>query len=412
MDYIINGQRPLSGELSVYGAKNCALALLGATVLTDEEITLLNCPKIDDVENMLLLLKSLGKTVSRTGTAVSVKGHILTTRIPKEQAKLLRGSGLVLGSLLAKYNHAFLPETGGCAIGKRPIDIHLDGLKAMGIVVKEEGGVECEGRPRGCDFRLRFASVGATENLLCAATLAHGTVTLNNCALEPEVVALELLLQSMGADLQGVGTGCIEIAGVNRLHGAVFEIIPDRIVTATYLACCAASGGKLTVTDCNPLHIASFLKKLSDFKLKVYSNAVTITANTVPYCYGKTVTAPYPAFPTDLQQVLLSLCALSAGGTSFVTEKMFENRLQHNAEELNKMGARVTVVGDTAVIEGTKLHGAKVAARDLRGGAGLVVAALGANGQTEICGVQHVLRGYDHLAECLCKVGADVTVIN
>ncbi len=412
MDYIIEGKHPLYGELSVCGAKNCALALLGATVLTEEEITLFHCPQISDVTNMLELLKSLGKSVEVNDEVVTVKGHVCTTTVPESKAKLLRGSSLLLGSLVGKYNQAFLPKTGGCAIGKRPIDIHIDGLRAMGVQVQEENGVHCCGRPHGCNYNLRFASVGATENLLCAASMSSGTVTLSNCALEPEVVALEQFLQLMGADLQGIGTSCVVIKGVKKLHGAQFTVIPDRIVAATYLSCCVASGGKLTVTNCNPQHLTAFLQKLSYFSPKIYSDSISINVNSVPSSYGKTTTAPYPFFPTDMQQILLSLCALSNGGTSFVTEKIYENRLQHNAQELAKMGANISVNNETSIIVGGNLHGETVCAQDLRGGAGLVVAALGALGTTTVLQAEHILRGYSALEENLSVVGAVIHSVN
>lgn len=412
MDYIIEGKHKLQGELPVYGAKNCALALLGATLLTDDAVTLFNCPDIVDVENMLQILRSLGKKVERIGETVTVCGTVVTTDIPQHLARLLRGSGLLLGSMISRYHKAFLPSTGGCAIGSRPIDIHLDGLRAMRVqVMQEEKGVECLGQPQGCVFNLRFASVGATENLLCAAALANGDVTLTNCALEPEVVALEQLLQKMGANIRGVGTSKVSLCGTKSLHGAEFQVIPDRIVAATYLSCVASAGGYLTVTNCCPAHLGAFLKVLQGrFDLKICEDAVTMSSFAQPRDYGKTVTAPYPHFPTDMQQLLLSLCAASSGGISYISEKLFENRLLHNAQQLNKMGADVTVEGDTARIVGKKLHGATVSAQDLRGGAALVVAALGAEGQSKICNAHHIFRGYSNLAESLCSVGANISV--
>lgn len=408
MDYIIEGGKKLYGELSVCGAKNCALALLGASVLTDDEMILRNCPRIDDVENMLLLLRSLGKSVSRTGDVVTVGGAVTSTCIPMHIARLLRGSVLVLGSLVARFGEAFLPLTGGCAIGRRPIDIHLDGLKNMGVTVEGSAEVWCYGKPQACNYEMRFPSVGATENLLCAAVLSDGATTLRNCAMEPEVVALEKALLSMGAKLQGIGTSCITIDGVTKLHGCDVTVIPDRIVAATYLACCVASGGKVAVTSCNPQHLVAFLTKLQPFAPQVFEDRIVINVNCRLKDFGETVTAPYPHFPTDLQQILMSLCALSEGGRSVITEKMFENRLQHNAKQLRLMGANVVVSENTAIIDGCPLTGANVNACDLRGGAGLVVAALGAQGITHISGIQHVLRGYCDLDKNLRSVGANI----
>lgn len=410
MDYIINGQRKLNGTISAYGAKNCALAMFGATVLTDDAVTLAGVPDIVDVENMLQLLSSMGKKVERCGEIVTVSGCATDVNISASLSKLLRGSALILGSTVARFGQVFLPWTGGCAIGKRPIDIHLDGLRHLGVNVYETAdGVQCVGTPQGTNYNLRFASVGATENLLCAAVLAKGKTVLTNCALEPEVEALEQLLVKMGANIQGIGTKTLTIEGVSRLHGAEVVVIPDRIVVATYLCCAAAAGGTVTVENCIPQHLNALLEVLKPrFRITEYQDAVSIICDRVPTDYGRIITAPYPDFPTDVQQLVLSLCALSNGGTSHITEKLFENRLEHNALQLNKMGAAVEVSGDTSTIVGKSLHGATVQAKDLRGGAGLVVAALGAAGQTEICDIRHVLRGYRNLESDLRSLGADI----
>ncbi len=410
MDYIVEGGKRLRGSLQVCGAKNCALALLGASVLTDDEVVLTNCPQIEDVDNMLSLLNALGKKVVRDGTVVSVSGCVTSCRVPAELSKLLRGSVLVLGSLVSRFGEAIMPSTGGCSIGSRPIDIHLDGLRKMGVQVDENNVVSCYGKLHGCCYKMRFPSVGATENLLCAAVLAEGTTTLCNCALEPEVVALENMLQSMGANLRGIGTDCVTISGVPKLHGVSFSVIPDRIVASTYLACCVAAGGKIEIFDCFPGHLSAFLAKLQRFEPTVYQDAIVLEVNGKVPDFGSTVTAPYPNFPTDTQQILMSLCALSAGGRSFITEKLFENRLMHNADQLKLMGANICVENETAIIDGRPLHGANVAANDLRGGAGLVVAALGAEGVTQVSGAQHVLRGYCDFAENLRSVGAEIVL--
>jgi len=413
MDYIVNGKRKLSGSVSVYGAKNCALAMFGATVLTDDAVTLVGVPDIVDVENMLQLLSAMGKTVQRNGEIVTVSGCVTDVNIPASLSKLLRGSALILGSSVARFGQVFLPWTGGCAIGKRPIDIHLEGLRRLGVDVNETtDGVRCVGTPQGANFNLRFASVGATENLLCAAVLAKGTTVLTNCAMEPEVEALEQLLVKMGAKIRGIGTSVLVIEGVSKLHGTEMSVIPDRIVAATYLCCAAASGGSITIEHCVPQHLNALLEVLKPrFRVTEYKDAIGIICDSRPTDYGRIVTAPYPDFPTDVQQLVLSLCALSNGGTSYITEKLFENRLEHNALQLNKMGAAVEVSGDTATIVGRSLYGAIVQAKDLRGGAGLVVAALGAEGQTKICDVRHVLRGYRNFESDLRSLGADIQLI-
>lgn len=409
MEYIVNGGNKLKGEIAVYGAKNCALALLGATVLTSDEIVLNNCPEIIDVTNMLKLLVAMGKKVERCGDTVIVKGELTSTCAPKAIATLLRGSALILGGTVARYGQIALPLPGGCSIGSRPMDIHLNGLEKMGVCVLREGDmVSCKGKPRAADYTLRFASVGATENLLCACALINGRSVLSNCAVEPEVVALEQLLVKMGAKLSGIGTNTVTIDGVKTLHGATFDVIPDRIVAATYLSAIVATLGEGTVKKCNPKHMQAFLQLLkSRFDVKTYDENIYVKATAHPYGYGKIVTAPYPLFPTDMQSLVMSLAACCHGQTE-IDERLFENRLAHNAEQLNKMGANISVRGSVATINGEKLHGAGLLAKDLRGGAGLVIAALSAEGQSIVGGVEHIDRGYVTLAENLSTLGADI----
>lgn len=410
MEYIVRGNIPLVGEISVCGAKNCALALLGATVLTDETVVLTKCPHIADVDNMLLLLKKMGKKVMRSGQTVQISGKLNTVNAPAEVATLLRGSVLVLGAVLARYGQITLPLPGGCAIGARPIDIHTDGLKHFGVSVEyDDKGLVCKGKPQPSAFKLRFASVGATENLLCAAVLSPGQSVLYNCATEPEVVALEQMLVQMGAQISGVGGSVLTITGVQRLSGTVFDIIPDRIVAATYLSAAAASHGKVTVSNCCPQHLSAFINAVCGrYDVRLYNDTVTLDADRAVSDYGKVVTAPYPGFPTDMQSLLLSLAALSAGGTTEITENLFENRLQHNADQLALMGADISVNGNTALVRGRRLFGTELCARDLRGGAGLVVAALGAEGTSAVRGVEHINRGYVDLAAELSSLGADI----
>ena len=413
MDYIIEGGYKLDGELSVYGAKNCALALLGATVLTDKEIVLTNCPQIVDVENMLQLLKALGKKIWRVGDVVSVSGVLSTTNVTSPVTSLIRGSVLVLGSILAKYGQIQLSMPGGCAIGKRPIDIHLDGLKAMGVDVQESATeVLCNGRPQSITYKLRFPSVGATQNLICASVLSKGKTVLKNCAIEPEIVALERLLIKMGAKIAGVGCSTVTIEGVQGLHSATANVIPDRVVTATYLSAVVCAGGKLHLTNCKPRHLCSFLQLISsNFPTKVFKDAISVEVRKKALSYGRVQTAPYPFFPTDMQSLLLSMACFASGKT-IVVENLFENRLSHNAKQLNSMGGVITVQNNVATISGGNLFGGKVYAMDLRGGAGLVVAGLGAKGITTVCDVSHIHRGYVDLAQNLALVGAKIATTN
>lgn len=410
MYYVINGGNRLNGEIAVYGAKNCALALLGASILTDDYVVLRNCPDIIDVDNMLKLLVSMGKTIVRNGDMVQISGSLITTGAPQSLATLLRGSALILGSTLARYHQIDLPLPGGCAIGSRPMDIHLSGLRAMGVSVGSvEGCLRCCGKPHGAHYNMRFASVGATENLLCASVLAEGETVLTNCATEPEVVALERMLVDMGAKISGIGSTIVTIRGVKSLHGTTFDVIADRIVAATYIAAAVATLGNVTVTHCCPKHMQSFVELLRPhFDLCEYDDAISISAEQQPTGYGVVETAPYPLFPTDMQSLLLSLAATSNGGKTVIVENLFENRLQHNADQLSKMGADVKVSGDTATVCGKRLYGAEVQAFDLRGGAGLVIAALSAQGKSIVKGVEHINRGYHSLAHNLRILGADM----
>ena len=270
----------------------------------------------------------------------------------------------------------------------------------------------CKGKPRCVTYKLRFPSVGATQNLICASVLSKGKTVLKNCAIEPEIVALERLLINMGAKISGVGCSTVTITGVSSLHTATANVIPDRVVTATYLASVVCAGGKVTLTNCNPRHLRSFLQLVSaNFPTKVYKHEIQVDVTTKASSYGVVQTAPYPYFPTDMQSLLLSMSCYASGQTTIV-ENLFENRLLHNATELNKMGGNVVVDGRVATINGSTLVGRDVFARDLRGGAGLVVAGLGAQGQTHVHDVEHIHRGYANLAQNLNCVGAKIHTVN
>lgn len=411
MDYIINGGKKLCGEIAVYGAKNCALALLGATPLTDEEIVLTNCPQIVDVDNMLALLAAMGKSVSRSGSTVRVSGAVDTTSVPSQFAGLLRGSGLLLGSLVSRYGQATLPVTGGCAIGSRPMDIHFDGLRRFGVDVNaEQNLVVCDGFPDGAKYSLRFASVGATENLVCAAARGRGEFVLSNCALEPEVTALCEMLEKMGAKIDGKNKSVKTICGVDRLHGTTFDVIPDRIVTCTYLAAGAITCGDVRVTNCRPKSVSAFLRFLlrGGATIQTERTSVRVVAKKMRG-YGRVMTAPYPFFPTDAQSLALSLAACAKRGKTEIIETLFENRLAHNVGQLRKMGAKIRLYDNIALVVGENLAGAKIVGNDLRGEAALIVAALAAYGQTVVKDISHSCRGYIRLDSCLRSLGADIS---
>lgn len=410
MDYIINGGKRLGGEIAVYGAKNCVLPLLGASVLTDDEIVLRNCPRITDVLNMLRLLECMGKRVLWAGDTITITGRLSSTQAPQDLAKLLRGSNLILGSTLARYGEIDLPLPGGCAIGARPMDIHLAGLERMDVEIKcLENVLYCKGKPKGANYTMRFASVGATENLVCAAALAKGETTLHNCATEPEVEALERLIVAMGGQIEGIGTPNLTIKGVKRLHGAEFNVIPDRIVAATYISAAVSAGGRVTVTNCNIQHLRAFLNLLyPHFDIKEYADAVTINCDKQPAGYGRIVTAPYPFFPTDMQSLVLALASCADDGYTVIHENLFESRLKHIADELSSMGADIRVEDNVAHVKGGLLVGSDVTAYDLRGGAALVIAGLNASGQTIVHGGKNICRGYLNIAECLSSLGAEI----
>lgn len=412
MDYIIAGGNRLYGEISVYGAKNCVLPMLGASVLTDDVIILHNCPKIIDVENMIALLRSMGKKVEWQDDSIIVSGELTSTKAPRTLAKLLRGSALIMGAAIARYGEIDLPLPGGCAIGKRPMDIHLDGLEHMCVNVKcDDNVLYCRGKPHGTEYAMRFPSVGATENLLCAAVLSKGETVLTNCATEPEVEALENMLIAMGGRIQGIGTPTLVVKGVASLHGADVTVIPDRIVAATYISAAVAAGGCISVTNCNPSHMRAFLNLLyPHFELKEFSDAVTVNCENRSKGYGRITTAPYPFFPTDMQSLVLALASCADGSCTVIRENLFENRLEHIADELKKMGAYIRVDGNIAHITGRELRGAEVFARDLRGGAALVVAGLSAVGQTTVRNVENICRGYLDLASSLSSLGADISL--
>ena len=410
MDYLIGGGHRLNGEVTASGCKNAVLPLLAASVLTDEPMLFCNCPDIADVRNMLLLLQATGKHADFCDGSITVRGKASNNLLPAALCARLRGSGLLLGSLLAKTGGASLPQSGGCAIGDRPMDIHIDGLRALGAEVSERKGICCRGSIAGGRYRLRMPSVGATENLLCAAAACVHPVTLENCAVEPEVEQLQQVLQSMGAEITGMGTSTVTVRG-GRLHGCSAEVIPDRIECATYLATCAAVGGKVTVKRCVPRHLGAFLPLMKGgFHIEEGQDCITICSDGVFDGFGYISTAPYPGFHTDLQQITAALAAVACGKTVIV-ENMFENRLTHNASQLALMGANITVRGRRAEIFGSKLHGACITAADLRGGAALVTAALAAKGQSRVRCANHILRGYENFEQKLSRLGADIRAI-
>ncbi|TMH93226.1 MAG: UDP-N-acetylglucosamine 1-carboxyvinyltransferase [Betaproteobacteria bacterium] len=409
---IIQGGVPLSGEIRVSGAKNAALPLMCAALLTDEQLTLSNVPHLRDVSTMLRLLAQMGVEVSlddRLG--LSLKAERLSDPLaPYDLVKTMRASILVLGPLLARCGEARVSLPGGCAIGTRPVDLHVKGLAALGAEISvEQGYIWAKARRlKAARILLDLVTVTGTENLMMAACLAEGTTTLENAAREPEVVDLAQCLSAMGASIKGAGTDVITIEGVARLHGGRHRIMSDRIETGTFLAAAAATGGQVTLHGANAGILDAVLEKLREAgaQLQTGDGSLSLTMRGRPK--GVNVrTAPYPAFPTDMQAQLMALDAI-AEGTAVITETIFENRFMH-ALEMQRLGADIEISGNTAIVRGVpKLQGATVMATDLRASASLVIAGLVAEGETRVDRIYHLDRGYECIEEKLAQLGARI----
>ncbi len=408
----IHGGKRLHGELRVSGAKNSALVLMTAALLTEDTLTLRNVPPLTDIDGMESILVSMGVKVRRSSETIHLQASDLTSAEPPyELVNGLRASFFAIGSILARMGHAKVPLPGGCRIGARPVVEHIRGLKALGAVVTVEHGVVSATVP-GDRKRLKAASivldcpsVGATETILMAASLAEGTSVIENAAQEPEVQDLANLLNAMGARISGAGGPSITIEGVERLHGCDYTVIPDRIEAGTFLLAAAITRSTLRVAPVVPDHLSSVLQKLRDCGcgLEVDGDGIVITPGTIK---GIDITTqPFPGFPTDLQAPFMALLA-TAQGTSVITEKIYENRMQHVAE-LQRMGAAIRVQGNAAVVEGVpSLSGAPVNGTDLRASAAMVLAGLVAQGRTQVSGLNHLDRGYAGIEAKLTASGA------
>ncbi len=410
--YIIEGGNKLCGALSVKGAKNSVLTLLAASILTSEKVVLHDCPDISDVATMLQILRKLGcKATCEGGTVQIDSSGISSFKIPCDLAKELRSSIFLLGSLLSRLKRARVVYPGGCDIGLRPIDIHLAGLRELGIKIGEKHGhIDCDStRAHSAERVLDLPSVGATENLIMACVFIDGVSVLRNCAKEPEIVDLQNFLNAMGAKVRGAGGSVITVEGVKKLHGVEYTPIPDRIVAGTYIIAAAMCGGSLTIENACAEHISSLIAKIPKSSCKIYprDDKIIITSEGRHSAVPKIETMYYPGFPTDLQAQMMALQSIS-DGTSVIVENIFETRFK-TASQLCKMGADITVSGSTAVVRGVPcLYGARVAATDLRGGASLVLAAMAAHGQSEIDEIHHIDRGYEDLSLILPSVGVDI----
>lgn len=409
---VVNGGKPLSGVVKIHGAKNAVLPILAATVMTGGVHTIQNCPALSDVSTTVEILQELGARVEREGDTLIVDtGGEMQSFIPERLMRKLRSSIIFMGAILARKKEAKISAPGGCELGPRPIDLHIKALRELGAQIEEEHGyLICRAQNlKGTDIHLDIPSVGATENIMLAACAAKGTTVVSNAAREPEIEDLANYLNSMGARISGAGTSTIVIEGGNALSAAEYRVMPDRIVAATYLCAAAATGGNITVTDVCTEHLSAVLAVLSDCgcRIKKEKNKVTLAAPQIIKSPGSIKTMPYPGFPTDAQSLFLAMLAKS-DGTTLITETIFESRFKA-AGELLRMGAKISVDSRVAVVKGSKkLSGACVTAQDLRGGAALVVAALAADGRTEINSPEFIYRGYEKLEENLKTLGADI----
>lgn len=409
----IEGEKRISGEISVQGAKNSALPLLAACVLPKGEVTLHNCPRLSDVFASCRILSCLGCKCKIDGNTVNVNTMGLSSSyVPDGLMREMRSSIVFMGAILGKTGKCSLSFPGGCELGPRPIDIHLSALKQMGVVINEEHGVldcTCPKGLKGAKITLSFPSVGATENIMLAACLAKGDTIIYNAAREPEIADLAGFLNACGARISGHGGSVIYITGVKELHGCEYTVMPDRIVACTLLGAAAITGGELSLLNARPQDIDSILPVFEQMGCGVYAYDDKIYLNGKRALKAvKTVrTMPYPGFPTDAQAIIMAVLT-KAQGTSVIVENIFENRYRH-VDELVRMGSDIKVEGKVAVIEGVKrLFGANVVATDLRGGAALVIAALAAEGQTIVSNIKLIDRGYEEIEKQISSIGGKI----
>lgn len=409
---IIDGGKPLQGELDIQTAKNAALPIIAACILTEEPVVIEKCPHLNDIDAMLDIMRHLGCYARFEGDDLTVCCRdVALNVINSDLTGKLRSSIFILGSILSRCRRAYISHPGGCEIGLRPIDLHLFGLKGLSVKIEDDCGVICcDGSDmKSAIINLDFASVGATENLMMAGALLEGETVIVNAAREPEIVDLANFINAMGGNVSGAGDSVIRINGVKKLHGCTYKPMPDRICAGTFLAAVAAAGGSATVRNVVPEHIIGITERLkkTGARLSVRGNSVRISAEGRPRLIHKLETNVYPGFPTDMQP---QFCALltRAAGSSVIVENLFENRFGYTTE-LIKMGASITVKDRIAVVNGVeKLHGASVRACDLRGGAALVIAALSAEGRSAVYGVEHIDRGYESIERCFLELGAEI----
>lgn len=409
---VIEGGKPLSGAISIHGAKNAALPILAASIMAAGTTRIENVPDLSDIRVMLGILRALGCKAEHEGDTVAVNTALMDQHhIPESLMSQMRSSIFLMGPLLARLGRVELYQPGGCAIGERKIDLHLAGLAALGARIEELGDrIVCTAPSlQGAEIVLDYPSVGATENIMMAAAMASGMTTITNAAREPEIQDLQNFLNAMGAKIIGAGTDTITIEGVSELVPCTYRIIPDRIVTGTLMIAAAATRGNVTLRRVCPAHLTSVIHVLrrSGVQITIDGDIITVCARTRPKAVERIVTSPYPSFPTDLQSQMMVLLSL-ADGFSIVKETVFEGRFKH-VDELSRMGADIRVDLNAAMIRGVpRLYGATVEATDLRAGAALVIAGLVAQGTTVIEQIHHIDRGYDRIEQMLTRLGAGI----
>jgi UDP-N-acetylglucosamine 1-carboxyvinyltransferase len=409
---IIEGGKPLSGTIRIHGAKNAALPILAACIMARGVNIIDNVPRLLDIEVMLRILAALGCRTEHVEDRVIVdSSHIRSSHIPKDLMTLMRSSIFLMGPLLARTGEVQVYQPGGCAIGTRRIDLHLKGLEALGASIEERDGlIICKAdRLVGTEIMLDFPSVGATENIMMAAATAEGTTFIHNAAREPEIVDLQNMLIRMGAQITGAGTDTITVVGVSLLTACPYRIIPDRIVAGTLMVAAAVTRGNIVIRDVNPAHLTAIIHVLrrAGVRITIEGNVINVSSKDRPRALDRIVTAPYPAFPTDLQAQIMVFLALS-DGMSIIKETIFEGRFKHIGE-LTRMGADITQDLNCAFIRGvSRLYGNTVEATDLRAGAAIVIAGLAASGTTIIEQVHHIDRGYDQIDQILSHLGASI----
>ncbi len=410
----IEGPSKIQGEIKIQGAKNSILPLLAASMVCKGESVLHNCPCISDVDTAVKILAHLGCECRREGKSLIINtDNLKNCDIPHNLMREMRSSIVFLGSIISKFKKAYLSFPGGCELGARPIDLHLSALKKMDVEIEETHGTICCSAPRGIkgsSITLSFPSVGATENVMLAAVVSNGTTVIENAAREPEIVDLANFLNKCGAKVQGAGGSRIEIEGVKEIYGCEHEIMPDRIVAATYMAAAAVTGGELLLKNCPSSSIMTILSIFEEAGCRIIKDAdrLYLCAPKKLEAIKSVRTMPHPGFPTDAQAPIMAMAVLGQGTSMFV-ENIFESRFKH-ADELKRMGAKINIEGKVAVVEGVEsLWGVPVYARELRGGAALIVAGLAAQGKTSITGVEYIDRGYEDIVGNLRNLGAQIS---